>query len=671
MRVRRQMVHDAIKYLIKNNKYYGDYVANLKEINNIPLDGFGEPQHWIEDKTDKNTTDITVTQPIQEDSNIDCAVLNSNINVALQSIKDRAIDNIINFPTRALHPINEFQTKGLLNLAFPHLFFDSSVEYFRSSKFPIAHLTFIQFANNIITHKEPRFRRDLILKFFLTDFFLRTEILRSGRLTLNKNKFIKNLDIEQLRLKLADQTFRNSINIYKKNVIGSTEFWLQEKNCLESMTINLGMPIIFLTMSSNDYYWHDLKTLYKVTGNQQLREEVNIDPSIAVAYFHTKVQVFITDFLYKFLNITAHYGKIEFQSRGSLHIHLLLWHSISQKIFTQEPLDVAAVLEFADNIISAKNPYFDTSNLCLETTSELCSKSPLDIDNIIEHANKMANAVCRHTKCAAYCLKKVNNHLACRYGYPKDLNDKTYIKLNNKKQLEIFYARNDPLCNPHIKILLGMFNSNIDTQMCLSKTKMFTYLMKYMCKPEKLSDIQKQVQAILIDQDIQKSQSLLQKVFMVECKRTICAQEAFNILLNLPLTLCNYTFRKINTSFSRCITSEGLLSNHMQIYSTRPSDMENLTMYECFQQYSYRSKKFYRNRDTKFILVPTPYYKHGSDAYFKRECILHSHWRQISDIKNDDVVEWETVYKTLTRPYKTTLDFRFDDLDVNMDMALL
>lgn len=91
----------------------------------------------------------------------------------------------------------------------------------------------------------------------------------------------------------------------------------------------LGVPTFFITLSANDK-WPDLiKMLRECTGDTSSKdaELVAKYPILAARHFHHRVKVF-TQWL-KSAKILGRVGdyfwRIEFQMRGSPHVHMLLW----------------------------------------------------------------------------------------------------------------------------------------------------------------------------------------------------------------------------------------------------------------------------------------------------------------------------------------------------------
>jgi len=207
-----------------------------------------------------------------------------------------------------------------------------------------------------------------------------------------------------------------------------------------------GLPAFFLTLSSNDKYWGDLQSIYAVQSSKDLALAVKNEPFTAVAYFRAKLLTFLSKVLYGKLGVSDHFVKFEFQGRGSIHAHILLWHPCTKDIFSNGSFNSDKAIYWSNKVVSAINPYVESN----EADFSLLEKKADEIDDPIEHANKLLNVCVRHTKCGVSCLR--NNK--CRFHYPKPLQAETKIKFE-QGEATVLYQRNDPLVQTHSKVLLG------------------------------------------------------------------------------------------------------------------------------------------------------------------------------------------------------------------------
>ena len=106
---------------------------------------------------------------------------------------------LLPMPPLSSDPVNEYNTPGLLSMAFPALFPDGVGDYFRAGNRPICKVTFNDYCLHLMSDREPRFREHRIFKFFCFNFLLRNTIMQKCNLAIPKNQFT-DLDPQQSSL---------------------------------------------------------------------------------------------------------------------------------------------------------------------------------------------------------------------------------------------------------------------------------------------------------------------------------------------------------------------------------------------------------------------------------------------------------------------------------------
>jgi hypothetical protein len=92
-----------------------------------------------------------------------------------------------------------------------------------------------------------------------------------------------------------------------------------------------------------------------------------------------------------------------------------------------------------------------------------CQKSSKELQYDLRDYVELINKVQRHTQFnSSYCLRvDRTGRQHCRFGYPKDITEHTYLRDDNGKP-ELITARNDPLLNPHERVQLQGWRANVD-----------------------------------------------------------------------------------------------------------------------------------------------------------------------------------------------------------------
>ena len=107
---------------------------------------------------------------------------------------------------------------------------------------------------------------------------------------------------------------------------------------------------------------------------------------------------------------------------------------------------ISRILSHFDSFITTINPCPDAPvpdrHPCQKGNDELCD----DLQDYIELVNKLQ----KHTRCnSSYCLWSKDGQQYCRFGFPKDNVEHSFIHENDHGQPELITSRNDPYINSH------------------------------------------------------------------------------------------------------------------------------------------------------------------------------------------------------------------------------
>ena len=153
-----------------------------------------------------------------------------------------------------------------------------------------------------------------------------------------------------------------------RTIRNSPQYWEHQKKEVFAMIRQLGLPTLFISLSANDLHWPELIiALGKLVDNKDYTEEVESktlswetrsrlvqsDPVTCVRHFDHRVSQFI-DLVLKSPDsplgvLKDYFYRVEFQQRGSPHIHMLAWIENSPKY--NENTD-AEVLDYIDQVSS-------------------------------------------------------------------------------------------------------------------------------------------------------------------------------------------------------------------------------------------------------------------------------------------------------------------------------
>lgn len=138
-----------------------------------------------------------------------------------------------------------------------------------------------------------------------------------------------------------------------------------------AMVKQLGIPTWFMTLSCADLRWPELfQIIARTQGNNFITDEqveamsfnercsmLNLNPVVVAKHFQHRVETFFTEILPSELNpigkIVYYALRIEFQMRGSPHLHALVWTSDCP---TRTSENREAYVEFIDKYVQAFLP---------------------------------------------------------------------------------------------------------------------------------------------------------------------------------------------------------------------------------------------------------------------------------------------------------------------------
>ena len=269
-------------------------------------------------------------------------------------------------PGEGKKTISIFSDQYCEELAHPYLFPNGS--YGLNVKRTIA-LSPVKYFNQRLLNYTQKFSGDADYIFFAHSYMqqinLKNQIniamkkvsgtsLTAGMLTTNFKERVKEFIA-------ADQayTFMNCIK-------GTPAYWKKFKSECLAMVRQLGIPQFFLTLSCADLRWDELVSiiskLNSITVNDpdnlsyhERCDILNSNPVLVARHFQNRVELFFKLFVINGpLGKAQYYAiRVEFQVRGSPHIHSFIW-VLNAPILTEETIE--DYVRWIDGIISAQLP---------------------------------------------------------------------------------------------------------------------------------------------------------------------------------------------------------------------------------------------------------------------------------------------------------------------------
>jgi hypothetical protein len=355
-------------------------------------------------------------------------------------------------------------------------------------------------------------------------------------------------------------------------------------------------PTFFLTLSAADTIWPDFARGCDPTLTMEQcrnlsfaerRRYLNQNPDVSARHFSRRFKAFFDKVLMgkakPLGEIIDYFWRVEFQQRGSPHIHCLLWIEDAPDVLklseTEEGrLELSA---FIDKHISALSKTLKELELCICPTctthrdgeSDILALRPpvvgsseweCDLSRVVQ---RVQQHVCNGN---SSCRKKQNE---CRFGFPKNLQDKTVVETSvstdGTPSFKVKLKRKVSTINNYSPHLLSCWRANMDLQLIGNAYGAAEYAGAYISKaePDTLRFRRVIAKAIQRCDPNLPYHSILKRVANSTLSvREVGAPEAIYILLrNLAMH-----------SKSRVIKKVKVLRHHQRYYRVEPQDMDDL-----------------------------------------------------------------------------------------------
>ena len=365
--VRPQAIYQALNYLKVHNNFYED-ISIQEGLTGNEMLNFTEIGTDFEDPliSHEKTNPDEVEHSLKEDP-LNAYRIASN-ETALVSEVPALIDdeNIIIAPGQGKTPLSLLNDEFCEELAFPYLLPNGKFGYNVKRDIPI---TPVRYFNQRLLNYHQTFASDPDYIFFARSLYeqylLRSSInvamhkIKPGQLTAGTIKQNYRGTIE--RFVASDNAFS-----FMSQVKGTPAYWKQFLLDVLAMVKQLGIPTYFLTLSCADLRWEELPHIInklnklglseeelKNLGYQQRCKLLNNNPVLVARHFQYKVELFFKEIILDGpLGKTKYYAlRIEFQERGSPHVHSFIWVFDAPNI-----QDEKRYISFVENTINVQLP---------------------------------------------------------------------------------------------------------------------------------------------------------------------------------------------------------------------------------------------------------------------------------------------------------------------------
>ncbi len=664
LNVRPHKVVEAANWLVNNSSLYREEGITVNQnwqenIATFILDEFDNEEHEECSQHSNRSNTVNEEQNDEEEWSEDEAEMPAGVTDTLLTATDFMEENerqyILNVaPAEGSRPISVFRDKYSEELAYPGIFLGEKRPENDNRHTPVH---YSDICKSELRRSDRRAAKCVENIFFKTKKLQMKNILGKSQIALRKCPRGNNRTLKAGQLKKEgaleklihhDEGFK-----FLRALRGSPPYFEKAKKDIFAMIRQLGPASLFCSFSSAETQWaHLLRILGKLVDNKEYTDTelenlnwedkcrlIQSDPVTCARHFDYQVGQFLHKFLMNPLlpplgKIDDWFYRVEYQQRGSPHIHMLIWLE-DAPVFGVDCDD--KVTAFIDKIISCERPTDNPellklvnrqihrhSHTCREKRKTECRfnypQPPMRSTKILYPLDSsVQERDIKHHKETWKTIKKQLNDM--KEG--DDISfDQLLLNLNMTEQNYILAVRsslntptiflkrqpNELRINNYNPACLLAWRANMDIQFVLDVYACAMYIVSYISKAQKgMSELLRTACA----EARKRNSSIKQQVRDIGNKFLnnveISAQEAVYIVLQLPMRKSSREVIFINTSppedrveLLKPITdikemeddcediySGGLLKR----YTKRPVALEHVTLADWAAWYD-RSKQY-------------------------------------------------------------------------------
>ena len=378
--VRPEFIREILLYLKENNTLYSDIEINVENI----------PENWVstinnnDDNVDidfineSSVPKVKAENENEEENNpLDDFRLGTSETAYVPELAYEITDDskVTIAPGEDRQPLAIICDDNCELLAHPYLFPNGKFGYLYEREVPLSPCKY--FNQRLLNHTQV-FASDADYIFFAHSV--------TQHLNLNSciNIAMKKIKADGLTAGELSQNFKEKISTliandeafnFMNTLKGTPAYWKRFLLEVLAMVKQLGLPTYFMTLSCADLRWNELiEIISKLNKFDMSVEEIenldyfertkilNSNPVFLSRHFQYRVENFFKHIVLNgSLGKVIHYAiRVEFQVRGSPHIHSLLWVE-NAPILSEYTKN--EYVDFVDNVIKCNLPNTDNSNL--------------------------------------------------------------------------------------------------------------------------------------------------------------------------------------------------------------------------------------------------------------------------------------------------------------------
>ena len=542
-----------------------------------------------EESTSKQDTDAPAGYDSDHYSEVDANDHVGNIDTLVDDADiDNKCDKVFTFaPGEGQHPLSLYNDKDAEYLCFPSIFCGQTPPSKEERIVPVHYSDIVKWELRSIDRRAAQ---------SVPNIFFKHKKLQMKQISDKVNLAVRRCKKRGKKITAAEARDANYLDklvnldegyyIFRQ-LRNSPAYLEMRKKDIFAMIRQLSLPTWFMSLSAADTRWTDLlKMLAKLNDGTEYSETelekltwqektklVQKDPVTCSRYFDHRVQEFLNTILKSSSEpvgkVLDYFYRVEFQQRGSPHIHMLVWVENAPTLETRSKEEI---IEFVDQYLTCNSDNEKTANLvnlqshkhsrtCRKKGKPICRFGfplpplpntmllyPLE-ENIEKYKKKNVELQKAMNEC------KENEDMPFEEFLEKiakmDFEDYICCIRSTLKAPKVFLKRKmkDMRINPFNENILLAWKANLDIQIVLEPYGCASYIVGYISKSQRGMSAQLDAaakEARRGNLDLKKQVRHIGNVFS-NCVE-VSAQEAVYLDLQIPLTKCTRDIVFINTS---------------------------------------------------------------------------------------------------------------------------
>nr|XP_034326029.1 uncharacterized protein LOC105328139 [Crassostrea gigas] len=574
-------IFEALEYLKQNNQWYQDVIIDTNWKPTVESCQITEHNEQLPNDEDQQqiATD-TCLQPVD----------------IAQDVLDHYFDDIYDIaPGEGNNPIRMLQEPGNEAKSFPYLFPTGKFSWNEKRE---TRITLSRYFNNRLMNTDDRFAKDSNYVFFSQFMSDLNQVIEKTQISIRKSvrriegerkmtaNMVQNPEILSKMMK-NDEALR-----FMQPIRGTPAYWSAAQKDLFAMLRQLGIPTWFCSFSAAEHRWSDaIATILRQQNDSrdpskmdwaEKNEVLRSNPVTVARMFEHRFHVFQTEVIFSpsqpIGKVSDYFQRVEFQQRGSPHMHCLYWIENAPKLDENGEEEVCNFIDkYVSCAIPSDNEDLELKNIILSVQqhskkhSKSCRKkgtecrfnfprppstctfinSPNEQDTLEDDADAIQLKV-EHAKAKQILLQVWNEVQDEENGLENTeqifeklgLTQSQYIEAHRRlaKKTSVVLRRNpsELWTNQYNPCLLKCWDANMDIQFVLDPFSCIVYIISYISKSEREMGMVLKQTKIEAEEGNESARTTLKKIGSAYLNhREVSAQEAVYRVCNLKMKECS------------------------------------------------------------------------------------------------------------------------------------